>query len=68
MSHRNKNGLDLIEKLSITNQSFLFTSHYEEKDVQLRAEKMGVKIIPKSMVYLIPIENMSRTPLYLAKI
>ena len=50
-----ENGLDVIEKLQIKEQSILVTSRYEEKQVLERCLKMGVRLIPKNMAALIPI-------------
>lgn len=50
------NGLDFIEKLSIAEHSILVTSRFEEKAVFHQAEKMGVRIIPKSLAPYVPIE------------
>lgn len=51
----NQNGLDLIEQLGIGQQSILVTSRFEEKSIVERAERLGVKLIPKSMAGLVPI-------------
>ncbi len=50
------NGLDLIDKYSIKQNSTLVTSHYDDPAIQQRAEAMGVKIIPKDSADCIPIE------------
>ena len=49
-------GLDLIEFFGIQNQAILVTSRYEECDIRERCEKLGVKLIPKSMSGFVPIE------------
>lgn len=49
-------GLDLIEELNIYKQSILVSSRYDEKNVYERCNRIGVKIIPKAMAGLIPIE------------
>ncbi len=51
-----KTGLDLIEELKIARQSILVTSRFEEKPVAERAEKIGLKLIPKSIASLVPIK------------
>ena len=51
-------GLDLIEELGIHGQSILVTSRYEESSLRARCEKLGVKLIPKSMSGFVPIEIM----------
>ena len=55
LNHK-ETGLDLIEELGIRSQSILVTSRYEEPIVRDRCEKMGVKLIPKSMSGFVPIE------------
>lgn len=56
-----KNGIDLIKSLGIAEQSFLVTSRFEEKELQEACNKLGVKIIPKTMVSIIPIEIVDAT-------
>ena len=50
-----KNGLDVIEKLKITNNTYLVTSRYDDDNVIRRCEQLNVKIIPKSYSVRIPI-------------
>lgn len=52
-----KSGLDVVEELSLSNQSILVTSYYEVSDVRARCQKLGLKIIPKSFVPHIIIKN-----------
>lgn len=47
-------GLDVIEKLGIGSQSILVTSHFDETDVRERCTRLGVRLIPKSMVGWVP--------------
>jgi signal transduction histidine kinase len=49
------NGLDIIDKLNIGTQSILVTSHYEEKSIRNRCEQLKVRLIPKSMASIVPI-------------
>ncbi|SFM08423.1 sensor histidine kinase [Legionella jamestowniensis] len=49
-------GLDIIEKYDLFNNSILVTSAFEDNTLRQRCEKMGVKIIPKPYVPYIPIE------------
>ncbi|KPJ68091.1 MAG: hypothetical protein AMJ43_01420 [Coxiella sp. DG_40] len=58
----NLNGLDVIEKLHITNQAMLVTSQYEDPDIRKRCEKLGIEIIPKSFSIHIPIEKIYTDP------
>jgi len=48
-------GLDVIEREGIARQSILVTSHYAEPGILQRAAKLGLKIIPKELVGLVPI-------------
>jgi signal transduction histidine kinase len=50
------NGLELIEKFNIEARSTLVTSHYDDKLVQDKAQKLGVKIIPKDSASRIAID------------
>lgn len=52
-----EDGLKMIEKLGIARKSILVTSHFESKSVQTRAEFTGVKIIPKGLAAIIPINK-----------
>jgi len=48
-------GLDLIEELGIAQHSVLVTSRFEEEYIRARCERMGVKVIPKSMAAHVPL-------------
>lgn len=50
-----QNGLDLIEELKIAANSILVSSRYEETQVKGRCDKLGVRMIPKGMVSLVPV-------------
>lgn len=50
------NGLELIEKFSLSTQSILVTSRYEEKNILNKCEELKVKLIPKGMAPLVPIK------------
>ena len=45
----------LIEDLGIQSQSILITSHYEEANVRINCERLGVQLIPKEMASYVPI-------------
>jgi signal transduction histidine kinase len=49
-----KTGLDVIEKLKIESLSTLVTSRFEST-IRLRCERLGVKLLPKSMAGFIPV-------------
>lgn len=50
-----KTGLDLIEDLGLGKCAVLVTSRYEEKDIQQRASRIGLKILPKSLAGFVPL-------------
>lgn len=50
-----KNGLNLIEELDISGQSYLVTSRHEDVRIREYSEKIGLKIIPKNFAVYIPI-------------
>ncbi len=52
---QNLTGLDLIEQHQIAKQSILVTSRYAELKIVERAAKLGLKMIPKELVGLVPI-------------
>jgi signal transduction histidine kinase len=49
------NGLDLIEKLKIQENSILVSSRVEEEQIQAKAMLLGLKMLPKNLAPLIPI-------------
>lgn len=51
-----ENGLGAIESLNLTKQCALVTSRYDEPNVKIRAEEIGLKLIPKGLAGFIPIE------------
>lgn len=55
LEHR-ESGLDLVAKLKLAANAILVTSRYEEPQVRERAQSLGVKILPKGLAPLVPIE------------
>lgn len=49
-------GLDLIEKLNISKYAILITSRFDEPQIRVRCDSVGIKLIPKSMAGLVPIK------------
>jgi len=49
-------GLDIIEELGLHKNSILVSSRYDEKNVYERCKRLGIRIIPKAMAGLVPIE------------
>jgi FixJ family two-component response regulator len=56
-----KNGLDIIEEFNLNNQAILVTSCFEDIAIRNRCENIGVKIIPKSFVPYIKINQIPKT-------
>ena len=54
-SNSNKNGLDLVRELGIANCSYLVTSHFENNEVRVQCFNSGIRMIPKSLVGIVPI-------------
>jgi signal transduction histidine kinase/FixJ family two-component response regulator len=57
----NKNGLDVIEELTLNDKAILVTSCFEDSHIRIRCENIGVKIIPKSFVPYIKIIQVPST-------
>lgn len=51
-----ENGLQMIERLNLVGQAILVSSRAEDKAIQERALGLGLKVLPKSLAALIPIE------------
>lgn len=52
-----RTGLDIIYDLGIEKYSILVTSRYEETEIQFRAEKLKLPILPKSLAGFVPFER-----------
>lgn len=50
-----ENGLDIMQRLNLQNNSILVTSRYEQPEIQECCEQLGVKLLPKSLAALVPI-------------
>ncbi|MGZ3774076.1 MAG: sensor histidine kinase [Bdellovibrio sp.] len=55
--NQNKTGLDIIEDLCIEKYSILVTSQDDDNDIQSRASRLKLPLLPKSLSGLVPIEN-----------
>jgi|GEM_PF-2967432 signal transduction histidine kinase len=64
LSDSHSTGLDLVEQFEIKKRAILVTSRFEEKAIRLRGELLGIKIIPKGMSSLIPIEVQNKKKSY----
>ena len=53
---QSQTGLNIIENLQIAEKSILVTSRFDQQEVQAHACKLGVQIIPKTLVSLVPIK------------
>lgn len=49
-------GIDFIIQNGLENQAVLVTSRFEEPEVLSKCEELGVRLLPKSLVTLVPIE------------
>ncbi|MEY4616398.1 MAG: hypothetical protein RJB66_1358 [Pseudomonadota bacterium] len=49
-------GLDLIEKYKLQKKAILVTSRFEESEIQDRCSRLGVRLIPKGLAAIVPIE------------
>jgi signal transduction histidine kinase len=49
------NGIDLIQKYNLQQQTILLTGNYDDKQVQQRAIELGIKILPKPLINDLPI-------------
>lgn len=49
-------GLQLIEQLKLSTTAILVTSRYEEPSITSKCSQLGVKLLPKGMAGLVPIE------------
>jgi signal transduction histidine kinase len=54
---QDSNGLAIIAELGIGSSAVLVTSRYEEREIQETALRLGVRILPKSLVNLVPIRS-----------
>lgn len=54
ISH-SESGIDVIEDLNLIQRAVVVTSRFEDPNIQTRAEKLGLKIIPKSHTSSVPI-------------
>jgi hypothetical protein len=49
-------GMDVIEELGVGEQAILVTSHFEETELRKRCERLGVKLLPKGLAGIVPID------------
>lgn len=56
LSGHAETGLDLIREMSLQTQSVLVTSRIDEPDVIRECAELGVRIIPKRVAGLVPVE------------
>lgn len=55
LNHQTRNGLDVIEELSIQDRAVLITGHFEEREIRERCAFLGVRMVPKELIGFIPI-------------
>lgn len=51
-----ENGLQVISRLNLANRAILVSSRVEDHQIQARALDLGLKLLPKALAALIPIE------------
>ncbi len=51
------NGLELIERLELRDRGILVTSRYEDPAVISHCERIGARMLPKTLVHLVPLER-----------
>jgi|GEM_PF-2132422 len=61
---QSRTGMDLIEQLAIAKKAILVTSRFEEFEIQQRCAKLGVRLIPKGLASLVPIEFQKAKVIY----
>lgn len=49
------NGLELVTKFGLTSDAIIVSSRFEDKEIQSACEQKNLKLIPKNLVYLLPI-------------
>ncbi len=57
-----RTGLETIELLGVQDEALLVTSRFEDPEVQARVIRQGVRILPKLLAPIAPIEWMQRQP------
>jgi signal transduction histidine kinase len=56
-------GLEVIERLGIADRSIIFTSAYDDYNIQAKAAALGVKVISKEQFDKLPITFEGRSPI-----
>jgi len=57
-----RTGLETIELLGVQDEALLVTSRFEDPEIQARVIRQGVRILPKLLAPIAPIEWMQRQP------
>lgn len=52
---QDKTGLDVIEKMNLSNSATLVTSRYDDKEIRRRCAELNIKILPKNYAAYVPI-------------
>jgi hypothetical protein len=55
LSGSDLNGLQLIERLGIAKQSVMVTNRFDEEQVRLKCDEIGIGLIPKTLAARVPI-------------
>lgn len=56
LKERSTSGLDIIKQLKIADISLLVTSSYRDKVIRERADALNLKILPKTLANVVPIQ------------
>ncbi|MBI4404407.1 MAG: hypothetical protein HY537_09615 [Deltaproteobacteria bacterium] len=54
-SDEDLSGTQIIEQLAIQKNSVLVTGNYDRKDVRAECERLGIRILPKPLISVVPI-------------
>ncbi len=61
-SSQTQNGLDLIEMTGIKETAVLVTNRWDDEDIRRRCEKIGQKLLPKTLLNWLPIRTQGHVP------
>jgi len=64
LNKQNHSGIDLIEEFEIIKNSVLVTSYYDDPNIMARADKLGIRMIPKGIAAFVPITCANFNDLY----
>ena len=56
LSADGENGIQIIERLQLQSKAVLVTSRFEEEAIRAECRRIGIKIIPKNLASVIPLQ------------